>query len=311
MRIVEPTRYNFQSPVQKSTKKRKYVIGFSLALFALLVIGGGYVALHTFSSEPTESASAESLKQTNVSLPQVSGDEDESTDVPVPVPMTPPTPPVKSLRTFSGNEFKLFYDQLQQPNLTPVENPPVISGNTIADQRIRKIAEDRGYRLRSSPAGELSSVEGQPVQSSVVQPWLNLKKAASAQGLTLSIVSAYRSVDNQRSLYLSRLAATGATIDQVAAGTADDKVDYVLVTSSIPGYSKHHTGYTLDILCSGWAFENFKNSPCYTWISADNYKVAKENGFIPSYPVGADKQGPDPEAWEFVWVGTDLLYTVL
>jgi len=94
----------------------------------------------------------------------------------------------------------------------------------------------------------------------------------------------------------------------VAAGAADDKVNTVLITSSIPGYSKHHTGYTLDLLCGGWEFENFKNSPCQKWIIADNYKVAKENGFIPSYPDGADIQGPDPEAWEYVWVGAERLY---
>ena len=146
------------------------------------------------------------------------------------------------------------------------------------------------------------------MQAPVVQAWLGLKSAAATEGLSMSIVSAYRSVSHQRSLFLTRLAATGATIQQVADGLADDKVDSVLVTSSIPGYSKHHTGYTIDILCAGWAFENFKNSPCNSWMIANNYKVAKEHGFIPSYPENADQQGPDPEAWEYVWVGTDVLY---
>ena len=129
-----------------------------------------------------------------------------------------------------------------------------------------------------------------------------------SDGHNITVISGYRSVERQRSLFLSRLAATGATIKEVAAGTADEKVNQVLITSSIPGYSKHHTGYTVDLLCAGFAFEDFKNSTCNVWISDDNYKLAKQNGFIPSYPPLADSQGPDPEAWEYVYVGTDLLY---
>lgn len=300
MRIVEPRHFHHQSGVVKRRFKKPIIAGASILIAVLAITGWARVQkVGPFASN--NSKKAQELNNT----------ETEHTDAPITeVPAVQPAtaPAQKSLRIFADNDFKNFYDQLQLPGLTPVENPPVISGNDVADARIRQLAESRGYRLRSSPNGPLSSVDGQPIQASVVQSWSGLKSAAAAQGLQMSIVSAYRSVENQRSLFLSRLAATGATIDQVAAGNADDKVNYVLITSSIPGYSKHHTGYTIDILCSGWEFENFKNSPCNTWITADNYKAAKENGFIPSYPPAADIQGPDPEAWEYVWVGTEHLY---
>lgn len=299
MRIVEPKHFNHQTGI---TKKRPYKkIGLVMSVTVLIAAGIFYsVSSGVFGSKQ--------IKNPPASPPQESAVIAETSEEQQPAVSEDESPKLKKLRIFADNDFKNFYDQVMLPNLSPVENPPVISGNDVADARIRQIAESRGYRLRSSPVGSLSSVDGQPMQPSVIGSWKGLKAAAASAGLQMSIVSAYRSVENQRSLFLSRLSATGATIEQVAAGNADDKVNTVLITSSIPGYSKHHTGYTLDLQCAGWEFENFKNSPCNAWITADNYKFAKENGFIPSYPPAADIQGPDPEAWEYVWVGTEHLY---
>jgi len=300
MRVVEPNQYHMDKKKRSHSFRR-----VALIVMILLIAGGGVgVVLKTQYKKGDDKTSANSV--------EVAQDYTESTREPDPQPEPviekPPEPKTPTLIVFADNDLKIFYDQLLQPNLEPVENPPEISGNTIADARIRKIAEDRGYRLRNSPNVALTTVDGYSLQPVVATPWQSLKSAAAAEGLQMSIVSGYRSVERQRTLFLSRLAATGATIDAVAAGTADALVNEVLITSSIPGYSKHHTGYTMDIKCAGYAFESFKNSPCNTWITANNYKVAKEHGFIPSYPPGADLQGPDPEAWEYVWVGSDLLY---
>jgi D-alanyl-D-alanine carboxypeptidase len=298
MRVVEPSQFSNYSTLKN--KKRRLSWKF-LPVIAVLFVGLWLMFGSRASSPPNLE-----IDQSEQPSPNVQGDSNQDNVAAVQDQSTEDLPP--TLRVFSDNEFKVFYDNLLLPNLTRVENPPSISGNDIADARIRKLAEDRGYRLRSSPTVALGSVDGYPLQIPVVASWNSLKAAAAKAGLSMSIVSAYRSVDNQRSLFLQRLAATGATIDQVAEGTADAKVNEVLITSSIPGYSKHHTGYTLDFACAGFAFEDFKNSPCQTWIAADNYKVSKEAGFIPSYPPLADLQGPDPEAWEYVWVGVDQLY---
>lgn len=213
-----------------------------------------------------------------------------------------------SLRLFSDNEFRLLYDNVRQSGLEPVENTPVITGNDITDMRIRKIAEERGYRLRHSANVVLVPIDGQKLQTAAATAWEKLKQAALTAGYDISLVSGFRSVDDQRELFLQRLYATGATVKSIETGDADNLVDSVLQTTSIPGYSKHHTGYTLDLYCAGFAFEKFKDSTCHTWLSAENYKKAKEYGFIPSYPSEAAGQGPDPEAWEYVYVGTELLY---
>jgi LAS superfamily LD-carboxypeptidase LdcB len=99
------------------------------------------------------------------------------------------------------------------------------------------------------------------------------------------------------------------SLEEIARGDADDVVDLVLQTSSIPGYSKHHTGYAMDWadLTSGKGFTDFVETPAHRWLAKDNYHNAKRFGFIPSYPPGASQQGPDPETWEYVWVGVERL----
>ena len=72
-----------------------------------------------------------------------------------------------------------------------------------------------------------------------------------------------------------------------------------------PGYSRHHSGYTIDI--SG-STPIFANSPGFDWISKDNYANSREFGFIPSYPPNTPNQGPNPEEWEYIWVGKDVLF---
>ncbi len=289
MRIIEQ-KYTNKSR-QKQKKNRTHI---KLILVSLLAVAGWllYQDIYVDDTPPTEVVKIQTasnvVQDESAVAKEVSG--------------------LKALRIFTDNEFRIFYDNLLQPNLARVTNPPSISGNTVADVRIRKIAEDRGYRFRNSPDVDLVSVDGYLLQEDLARPWQSMKKVAADNGLQISILSGFRSVERQRTLFLSRLTATGATIEQVASGDADSKVDQVLVTSSIPGYSKHHTGYAFDLLCAGFTLENFKNSPCNTWLSADNFKVAKEHGFIPSYPPLADSQGPDPEAWEYIYVGTDLLY---
>jgi D-alanyl-D-alanine carboxypeptidase len=146
--------------------------------------------------------------------------------------------------------------------------------------------------------------------------WREMKAAARAEGVELELISAYRSVERQRQIFLRELSlssrqSTGREYDirDIAAGQADPWIEEVLRFSSIPGFSKHHSGYTIDIAdtSQGQAFTEFRHTPGFEWISARNYLNAKRFGFIPSYPDGADGQGPDPEPWEYVWVGREPL----
>lgn len=287
MRVVEPNNFKHSKGKKKYIKLSKKVFLLPILLFIIvftvIYLNSNKAASPELSEESTET---ELVEEQNLI---------ESNTVP-------------TLRQFSGNEIRLLFDNLTQSNLTKVNVPPYITGDDVADTRIRQIAEQRGYKLRSSPVSRVTNIDGYPLQEEAHQPWLNLKNDALKQGLNISIVSAYRSVNDQRVLFLERLNVEGVNVTEIAAGKADAAINKVLVTTAVPGYSKHHTGYTLDFACAGFAFENFKNSDCNQWLVANNYEKAKIHGFIPSYPIDADLQGPDPEAWEYVYVGLEVLY---
>lgn len=220
-------------------------------------------------------------------------------------------------RRFEPEELKSFYDVYRYPDTTALVEPPAITGDQAADERVRAIAYRRGYRLRSeADPGSLVEVEGKRLQPAAAEAWRELEAAALAEGIELGLISGYRSVSRQREIFLSVLSreaekAIGRayTPEEIAAGDADQVVDAILRTYSIPGYSKHHTGYTVDItdVTSGRDFTEFGETAGFRWISADNYANAMRFGFLPSYPEGVADQGPIPEPWEYVWVGREAL----
>lgn len=73
--------------------------------------------------------------------------------------------------------------------------------------------------------------------------------------------------------------------------------------SAPPGYSKHHTGYVLDIAQAG--YREFEGTPGHRWVSENGWANLLAHGWVPSYPDGATLQGPSPEPWEIAWVGHD------
>lgn len=208
---------------------------------------------------------------------------------------------------FTGEEFKNFYTNYHYEHVQ-TGTLPTITGNVEADNHIRTIAESRGYRLR--PVAEeqfLKTIKGQRIQGKIVDDLSQLQAAGKeATGIEFIFASGYRPVERQRELFLAKL--TDVSHEDIIAGKADAKINEILITRSIPGYSKHHSGYTIDIGCGNYLLEYaFADGACFSWLSANNYENAKQFGFIPSYPEGSGNQGPDPEPWEYVWVGEDVL----
>ena len=205
---------------------------------------------------------------------------------------------------FDGDGFRRLFEEADLENLDSLSNQlPAITEDRQIDERMRQIAIERGYHRRPMPTdvSKLVLVEGDRhrLQPKAAKAYLDLKDAAMAAGLRISLTSAYRDYDYQRPLFLRKL----------ASNYADDHVFECLKAVAIPGYSKHHTGYTVDLAEGEYILEKFTESESYKWLTADNFKNAKRHGWIPSYPPDAEKQGPDPEPWEFVYVGQKYLET--
>lgn len=290
MRVIEP--HQLKDVKKPKAKRKKRIVLVILALILLAALPQIYL-FNNLASAPTTDEVKEPINNEQVT-PQ--------TEAPAPKP----------IKTFTGQEFKDLYTSIAYPNIESLVDPPEITGNVLADKRIRELADTRGYKLTAVPQGSIIKID-EPrlagddlLQPLAAQSWQALKEAARKDGIPLSLNAAYRSIDYQRDLFLQRLYANGTNALQIAQGAGDSAINNTLGLTAVPGYSRHHTGYTIDLWCEDGNY-TFANSSCFTWISKDNYKVAKENGWIPSYPEGTDQQGPEPEPWEYVWVGTDSL----
>jgi LAS superfamily LD-carboxypeptidase LdcB len=213
------------------------------------------------------------------------------------------------LKVYTPEQFRDLYNNFAYPNTQEINESTPITGNQPLDERIRTLAAERGYILRSAPVTDtfVQVAPGMILQQRAAQPWADMQAAAKKDNVNITLSAAYRSSAEQLSIFLSRFSPRSATAVQVAAGSYDKQIIDTLSRTAPPGYSRHHTGYTIDIECDGNINLVFERTACFRWLSADNYKNAKTHGWIPSYPEGIQTQGPEPESWEYVWVGIDTL----
>lgn len=99
--------------------------------------------------------------------------------------------------------------------------------------------------------------------------WQAMQAAAAEQGVTLLIVSGYRSIDYQARLIRKKLNA-GQTVSEI------------LTVNAAPGHSEHHTGRAIDIASPGSRplTEEFEDSEAFRWLTNN----AAQYGFSMSYP---------------------------
>jgi D-alanyl-D-alanine carboxypeptidase len=132
------------------------------------------------------------------------------------------------------------------------------------------------------------------LRESVSQQLSDLFEAAEADGYTLMVSSAYRSVTEQQKLYDSMKKARGAAY-------ADQ---YVLT----PGASEHHTGFAVDITDASAACKKDSDdcilSPATAaWLEEN----APDFGFIIRYPSGKESiTGISHEPWHLRYIGVVL-----
>jgi len=85
--------------------------------------------------------------------------------------------------------------------------------------------------------------------------WQAMRDAAAADGVTLFLVSAFRSVARQHEIVAAKLAR-------------GQSLDTILAVSAAPGYSEHHTGCAIDIGTpdSPVLEEVFETTPAFAWL---------------------------------------------
>jgi D-alanyl-D-alanine carboxypeptidase len=115
------------------------------------------------------------------------------------------------------------------------------------------------------------------------ESWRQMCAAASAQGLNIRIVSAFRSIARQAEIIRAKL-------DQ------GQSLESILCVNAPPGFSEHHTGRAIDVTTDGVAAleREFEATPAFRWLSANAGKF----GFALSFPEH-NPSGFDYEPWHW------------
>ncbi len=210
-------------------------------------------------------------------------------------PTTTVEPARPEFRYMSPGDFvRAWYNAQPQPGTVYGEKPDIY-GDPEADAYIRRIAESRGYRLQPlSTSDDFNWRTTQAFDEMAAAAW-------EEAGVGLEIVSGYRSPDTQREIFQSSIIeyfGRTPTSQEILSGAVDDAINETFDQRSAPGYSRHHSGYVVDI---NRLDNSFRNTAAYRWLSANNFYNARRFGFVPSYPEGV-QAGPQPESWEFAYI---------
>lgn len=136
---------------------------------------------------------------------------------------------------------------------------------------------DRKYTVNDGKQYLLASV--------AYEKFVQMADVARKDGLSLRVISAYRTEDYQRGLYNNKLRATGRV-------NADNY-------SARPGHSEHQTGLAVDINTTSGYFEYTAE---FKWLQ----NHAHEYGYILRYQKGKEwLTGYAYEPWHYRYVGTD------
>lgn len=127
--------------------------------------------------------------------------------------------------------------------------------------------------------------------------WRNLTGTALSDGISLLIVSAFRSIDRQAEIVRRKLFA-GISLEDI------------LTICAPPGFSEHHTGRAIDLSTPGSPVLEieFEQTPAFAWLRAH----AADFGYYLSYPI-SNSSGYQYEPWHWCFcvqptIPPDLAY---
>jgi D-alanyl-D-alanine carboxypeptidase len=113
--------------------------------------------------------------------------------------------------------------------------------------------------------------------------WREMLAAALGDGVTLMIVSGFRSIEYQAGLIRKKI-------------VAGQELSEILNVNAAPGFSEHHSGRAIDIAAPGSRplTEDFETSVAFAWLEENAAKF----GFSMSYPR-ENPQGFIYEPWHW------------
>lgn len=156
------------------------------------------------------------------------------------------------------------------------------------------------YPLDQEYQPELAEItEGRSVDSRILEDTKQMLEDAQAGGLKMYICSAYRSYDDQKTVFNETMQ------NWVNQGSSLlDAYNETKKSVAVPGYSEHATGLALDITSEEYQDLDEKQADTAEskWLAENCYKY----GFILRYPPEkADITGIIYEPWHYRYVGKE------
>ncbi len=174
------------------------------------------------------------------------------------------------------------------PLLPEATGPMDVAGIPALYNRNSPIPDADRAALTLAPVGS----DGQQMETQAAAAFLAMQQAAAADGITLTPVSGYRTLERQTNNYNASV--------QSYLGQGYSKEEATRLTEqyyAIPGTSEHEMGLAMDI---GQVDDAFANTPAYTWLQAH----CVEYGFIYRYPKEyVDVTFINWEPWHYRFVG--------
>lgn len=169
-----------------------------------------------------------------------------------------------------------------KPTPAPKPTPNKAQGNLLGHLPYDVVPESALVPVTAD-----SSLKMRPAAASKFR---EMQAAAKADGVTLTLISAFRDLKTQEQLFF------GVKEQKVQDATKRAEV------SAPPGYSEHHTGYAVD-LGDGNApatnlEEDFAKTAAFRWLRQNALKYSFEMSFPPD-----NIQGVSYEPWHWRFVG--------
>ena len=211
---------------------------------------------------------------------------------------------VPSRRRAKGGGLRLFVASLL------VCSGAVLSVVFVLDQTSQRVqqpeVEERGLPSRPASDGRLlghfpylqadrseliTFSPGIQLHVDAAEALAAMRQAAAADGVDLRLLSGFRSIDLQESIFFDVASERNQTAEERAR------------VSAPPGYSEHSTGYAID-LGDGDAPEtnlsvSFEDTWSFRWLQDH----AARYHFVLSFPYG-NRQGVSYEPWHWRFEGT-------
>jgi zinc D-Ala-D-Ala carboxypeptidase len=186
--------------------------------------------------------------------------------------------------------FERFSPLIWSPQTTKVET---MMGPPIPDSFPQPTNLLGHLPYSEAPRNELKPITARGeilMRKTAAEKFLQMQSAARASGISLEVISGFRSVEDQQQIFFQVKEERGQQVSQRAE------------VSAPPGYSEHHTGYALDIGDARFPETrlsvSFEKTPAYKWLAQNAARYSFELSFPPD-----NLQGVSYEPWHWRFVG--------